>query len=442
MADAAQRLASFLGPKRLGYAWIAGAALWIGWLISVSLGSGNVDLAGQVIGTDYLEFYAAGLTARLGESERLYDVAYQSQLQQAVIGHRLKVYYGFITPPFFAWVFAPLSLLPYAPSFAVWSLLGLLGLWLSLRLLGAAQPRRVLFWSLTWFPVFATISYGQNSLLSLMLLSLTWRLWRRGHSWPAGLVASLLLYKPQLLLGVGLLWLLEAIAPHQAPETRQVPGTSEVPGTWRANFRTVPRRPALTALLGLAAGGGMLFALSVLGMPEASRAYWEFARTVLPNLPAWQEFPLWNLHTVWGFWRLLLPAAARWADVLHWLFAIAGVVGFVVFRRKQRGRPALLYAAAIGLTLWATPHAMIYDWTLLLIPAVTLWQDAPAQRDRWKILFVAIWIASFGSGPLTHAQLRWLPVAVQISAPVLLIALGLAWRWVIRSNQPAAIHTA
>ena len=45
--------------------------------------------------------------------------------------------------------------------------------------------------------------------MSLALLSLTYALWRDGKLWAAGLVCSLLLYKPQLILGVGVLWFLE-----------------------------------------------------------------------------------------------------------------------------------------------------------------------------------------------------------------------------------------
>ena len=70
------RLGSLLNSKRLNYAWIASGALWLGWLASILFGPGKIDLAGQVIGTDYLEFYTAGVTLRLGESARLYDMHY------------------------------------------------------------------------------------------------------------------------------------------------------------------------------------------------------------------------------------------------------------------------------------------------------------------------------------------------------------------------------
>lgn len=382
----------FLNPQREHYAWIAGVMLWASWLISVFLGPGNLDLAGQVIGTDYLEFYAAGSTVRIGESARLYDIAYQSQLQRAIIGPQLRYYYGFITPPFLGWFFVPFSVLPYLWSFALWSVLSLIALRLSLHLLGVSNSRRASLWALTWFPIFATISFGQNSLLSLLLLSLTFTLWRKGKVFAAGLAVSLLLYKPQLLIGVALLWVLE-------------------------------KKRGLPALVGLSLGGCVLAALSFWQMPEASRAYATFARTILPSLPNWQEFPLWHLHTVWGFWRLLLPGSPVWADCLYAISATAGLTGFAYVWRRLEDRPVLRFTAAMCLTLWVTPHAMIYDWTLLLIPAVLLWKESPELKTQWRVLFAILWIASFVSGPLTVLQLRWFSFAIQISVPLLFFVI-------------------
>ena len=374
-------------PRRLAYAWVVGAALWGGWLLSVGLGSGGVDLAGQVIGTDYLQGYTAGVTLRLGEGARLYDFAYQSALQQAIIGPRLQDFHAFITPPFLAWLFVPLSAFPYPLSFALWSLIGLLCLGASLRLLAAPHAARVFAWSLTWFAVFSALTFGQNSLLSLALLSLTYGLWRKGRLWLAGLAASLLLYKPQLLVGVGLLWLWQ----------------------WRRDGR---------ALLGLAAGGAVLLGLSLWQLPAASRAYVGLSRTLLPHLTEWAEFPTWHLHTLRGFWHLLWPRNLALADALWLVGSALGVAGCVHLWRRGREQPALLFAAATVLTLWVAPHGMIYDWTLLLLPAVLLWQHQPRLRPRLKVAFAAIWAVSLISGPLTFWQMQTLPLAVQISVPV------------------------
>ncbi len=55
-----------------------GGALWLAWLLSLLFGPGLLDLAGQPVGTDYLQFYAAGATVRTGQASHLYDTAYQA----------------------------------------------------------------------------------------------------------------------------------------------------------------------------------------------------------------------------------------------------------------------------------------------------------------------------------------------------------------------------
>lgn len=396
-------LAPWLTPRRLHYAWLTAGILWAAWLLSVVLGPGNLDLAGQPVGTDYLQFYAAGRTLARGESAQLYDMAYQSALEQEIIGSGLTSYHAFITPPFLAALFVPLAALPYGWSFVVWSVLGLLCLWFSLRLLDIAAPGRAWLWALTFFSVFAVISFGQNALLSLLLFSATYRLWRDQRPFAAGLVCSLTLYKPQLCLGVAVLWLL----------------------SWRRDWR---------ALAGLGVGGVALVGLCFGLLPEASWAYLEFARTVLPDLPNWQEFPLWHLHTVRGFWRLLLPAWPRVGDVLTLLAAALGLWVFIRWERRFRESWRLMFGAAIALTLWLTPHAMIYDWALWLIPALLLWEVLPQYRDRWRALFAGVWLVTLLSGPLTVAQLRVLPFALQLSVPVLALVLYRLGSWCLRGD--------
>lgn len=377
----------WLTPRRLSYAWLTGGVLWLAWLGSILLGPGNLDLAGQPVGTDFLEFYTAGATLLRGESAHFYDMDYQARLQREIIGPDLRAYYAFITPPFLAALFAPLALLPYGLAFALWSFLGLVALWASIRLLGIRSSRPFL-WALTWFPVFAAVSYGQNSLLSLFLLALTYRLWQGGRPWAAGLALAALMYKPQLTLGVVILWL-------------------------------VSGREGWKALTGWVLGSVALTVLCVLAWPEASRAYLHFARTVLPDLPHWQEFPLWHLHTVRGFWRMLIPEWPLLGDALTLLLAGLGIVGGYRFWRRHRTCVPLAFAAAVVLTLWITPHAMIYDWAVLLIPAILLWEEAPQWRGRWRALYALIWLATFLGGPLTYGQWQLLHRAVQVTVPVL-----------------------
>ena len=386
------RFDRFLTSRRLTYAWSTGVILWLAWLLSILLGPGNMDLAGQVVGTDYLQFYTAGTTLRQGHSSNLYNFDYQSQLEQTIAGPDLISFHAFITPPFLAGLFIPLSLLSYTWSFIVWSLLGLLFLWISLKLLPIKRPLIGFCWSLTWFPVFSAISFGQNSLMSVMLLCLSYWLWRKEKHLLAGLAISLLLYKPQLTLGIALLWLLE----------------------WRTSWKS---------LLGLFLGGLSLAGLCFWVLPEASRAYLDLARTFLTDMIYRDQFPLWHLHSLRGFWILLFPGQKWLAEGLSIVLSLGGIAAFFFFWRANRKEPNLVFAAVICLTIWITPHAMIYDWSILLIPAVLFWQARPELKNLWKPMFALIWIATFLSGPLTFLQLKILPFAIQVSIPILLLVL-------------------
>ena len=392
-----------LNPNRLAYARLASGALWFAWLLSLLLGAGKFDLAGQVVGGDYVNFYAAGSILQKGAEACLYDFEYQKKLEQEIVGKAFDRQPPFITPPFFAWIFVPLSLFPFIWSFTIWSLLGLTCLWLSLHWIDAAHPIRGFGWALTWFPVFASVSFGQNSLLSLGLLSLTYFLWLRERRWLAGLVCSLVLYKPQLALGVGFLWLLE----------------------WRRDWQ---------GLAGMAVGGAMLAGLSFGLLPESSRLYMELSRNVLPGIVKLKDYPLWLAHTPRAFWLLLIPGLPSLGEALALLSTVTGIAVYIFFWRKLRNEPPLLFAGAICLTLWVTPYANIYDWTILLIPAVLFWEKRPACRGLWKVIFALIWVATLLSGPLTLAQLKILPFAVQVSIPMLMIALYNAYQNLVVSG--------
>ncbi len=396
-----------LTRERLRYAWLVGAVLWGGWALVLVLGEDRLDLAGHVVGTDYLQFYAAGTTLNLDRGERLYDVPFQYELQRQLIGPQLRERYAYFYPPFFAVPFALLARLPYLASFALWSVLSLGALLASLWLLREPRPARTFAWALTFFPVFASVSFGQNALLSLALLSGVYRLWSAGRRTGAGALASLLLFKPPLLLGVIALWLLG----------------------WRRDART---------LAGLALGGGLLATASFALLPQESLAYLAFVRGELFQVHAWEHFPLWHLHGPRGFWWLLMPQHRMLADALWIAVALAALVAFARFWRGVHARPPLAFAGAVCLTFATTPHAMIYDWSLLLLPALLLWRHAPELREDWRGLFAAVWVATFVGAQLTVAQLALLPAALQITVPVLLAVCWAGGRRLLGAPGPSA----
>ncbi len=400
-----QSIHRFLTPKRQKYSLIAGTALWLTWLTSISFGEGIFDLADQIVGTDYIQFYSAGFTLRQGVEDRLYDFDYQKQLQESIAGTQINEVHAFITPPFLAWLYLPFSIFPYLLSFLLWSAFSLAVLWLSFIWLGLEKPARKYLWALSWFPVFASISFGQNSLLSLAILCLTYFFWNSNKKLAAGVAISLLLYKPQLMLGVSLLWLLE----------------------WRRDWK---------ALLGLGLCCGVIAALSYWLLPKASQDYLIISRTILPNLLSTEGFPLWHAHTLRAFIVLLFPGQVNLSYLFWILLSTIAVFAFIRFWRVFRENRTLLYAGAIGLTILITPHAMIYDWVLLLIPAVLIWENKPKLHKELVTIFALIWIVAIISGSLTYFQYVWISHAIQISVPVFLFTLTFLYFLLMKESHP------
>jgi hypothetical protein len=79
-------------------------------------------------------------------------------------------------------------------------------------------------------------------------------------------------------------------------------------------------------------------------------------------------------------------------------------------------------ALSVVLSLWISPRVVVYDWTLLLIPAVILATRRKDMKDTWLMLGGLVALAAAVSTQFTETQLdsrRW---AVQVAVPVLALA--------------------
>ena len=380
----------YTGQRRF-YPALFGVVFWIAWLLSAALGPGNYDMAGNIVATDYMMGYSSGQALSEGLEEELFDYDAQAARQAPIIGEDGEASFSF-NLPILQWIYVPFAQLPYMLSVVAWSVFGLGLLAGALRLFGALG---VLPLALTFIPVYSNFTFGQNAFISLAILAGVFVLWRNDRHLLAGITLGLLIYKPQLVTGVGLLWLLNA----------------------RRDWR---------ALVGFGIGAGGLLGLMFGLMPEATSDYLDFVRNDVNSLAEEEGFPTYHMHNPRGFFELLIPPIA---DPLWLIVALAGVGGFIYLWRNhgatadQKIDHAFWFAAAVLLTLWATPHALVYDWTLLLIPAILLWQARPDWHDQLASLYIWGWITYAISLPITLAQQAVLPIAVQLSVVFLALAL-------------------
>ena len=407
-----ERTAAWL-HRRWPFAVIAGVLVWVTWLGGIGLGgsklekgegdrfshlvfgepNGERDMIGQLVSIDHLAFYSPARMIREGREADIYDhykiYAYQKSVFHPRSWESLEAYRN---PPFYALLYLPTTGLTYAASAWIWSGVSLAALALGIYFLRPERYWRTLSWSLTFMPVFATLSYGQNSLLSFAILCGTYRLLAMKRPFLAGLVAGLLWFKPPLLIGL-VLW-----------------GLFDLRRLW-------------PAALGVVVSGFILTAVSYLAVPDAWHA---FIKTLGENAK-FDNFEWWKMHNPRSFWRLLLPRLPE-AHTPLWLpFVALGAFGFWRVWSRNRTNVPTAFGASVALMLWASPHTMIYEWAVALIPAILWWNHAPKHRTSWQVLFALAWVVLFvGTDAgrvqiwLQEKQFGWHPaIILQFSVPIL-----------------------
>lgn len=394
--------------ERLWFGWVIGAVAWVVWLGSLAVGGWYKDAEGTLLGADHLAFFHAARLVREGRQGDLYDYTRLSEegYQKGIIGWNWPAYEAYRNPPFYALLYLPTTGLSYYASFLIWTAVGFALLALAIVLLRPARPARAFLWAVAFYPVFATVSFGQNTLISLAVFAAVYRLLESDRRFAAGLVAGLLWFKPQLLLGLFVWWAFE------------------------------PRR-YLRTWLGVAATGIVLAAVSWGALPEASRAFVESLRT---NVTFGGE-KMWNKHTPKAFFEMLapgLPSGVYWGLAAA-VSALCVAVAWTVARRT--GAPvAVMFPVAVFLSLFASPHALIYEWALLVAAGVVLWERFPQRRDVWLCLFAMTWAALAASTPLSLVQEKVLklPAVVQVSVPIMAFVGWRSARELARSGDAQA----
>lgn len=363
--------------------------LWTLWISGLIGTRAHEDPNGNPPGIDYAIFHTAGRILQDGDESDLYEASEFRAALAVTIGeddeHPTSL---FVNPPVFAALFMPVADLPYRIGLAMWSGIGIgalvTGIWLlGMRKLGFAVAAALLF-----YPVFVGFRLGQNSFISFMLFAASFYMLRKGNQVWAGVALGMLVFKPQLALGVALWWTLD----------------------WR-RYRRAWNTAAATALSVLAVGWLM--------WPDATNAYF----TGLSELVGVREPEfLRSTFSPQAFFVLLLPGQEALATGLAVAAAGVGIIWFWSYWKGHRDDLEGLFALAVIVSLWISPRVVVYDWTLLLIPAIILAAHRKDLEDTWLMLAGLFAIVAAFSIPLATSQLDSLGWAVQIAVPTL--ALG------------------
>jgi hypothetical protein len=210
---------TFVNKKRLlAYPYLILIALWGITLINAIFSKNWYGLFGSFIGYDFLAFYS-GAKLYWTNTRDLYNEGALANLQHQLVGIPQSGLNLFPSPPNTAFVYGLFSSLPYTISFIFWTLISVICLvvtaWLIFHYLlprkliekGVSFPY-IIALIFSFYPVIVGLQNGQNHAHTLLILTLITIFTMKQRPYLAGVCAAFLLYKPQILFGWLILWIL------------------------------------------------------------------------------------------------------------------------------------------------------------------------------------------------------------------------------------------
>jgi len=265
----------------------------------------------------------------------------------------------FVSPPPYAWVVLPFTVLGPAGAVYAWLAISLASLGAAWRLAAPGRwPVRILWLlaALAWYPVLYGLSLAQPALFVVLIVAAAWRLAENNKPYLAGIVLGLSAIKPQLALLL--------------PLTLLFAGRWQVAVSWAATA-------AILALASLAVIGsqGLSDYLSLLN--EAQRVtnnrYFTLAYVLGPETLSY---------------------------VAQGVVVVAASAAAYINRHASHARIFALglVATTLGATYW---H--LQDFTILVLAAWLFWRTDPPAWQRWWLLVIVL--AAEFAWPLTPLPL-------------------------------------
>lgn len=351
---------------------------------------------GAVLLPDFMAHWTGGKLLLQGQTAELYDPLVQKHLQDSAVAH--GAFSWFVSPPFAAVLYAPFAALPYTAAAVLWTVLSVACLVAAVRLLPLWAP--VLFarsGNVVWLVVFASepvlelFGSGQESAVTLLLWVFGIRSVVRGREVTGGIVLALGLFKPQQLLLVPVVLLIQR------------------------------RWQALSAWLVTAVG---LAAASVAVVGVDGTASW----LKLPFSPLYVELAqvqmAWKMQSAGALITGLFPASIGWVAAKLGLLVSAALIGLFIWqawRRRERANEVASWMLALLVTVLSSAHIGVYDLVLLIPPLLYVLARTPSPRLRIAAVcvFLLPWtnllrhgIAESLHWPFTVVQAAWVVIPV------------------------------
>lgn len=290
---------------------------------------------------DFGQLYSAGRMLWEGHGARLYDLSFQQNMQEHLLGRPGVL--PFISPPFEALFFVPLAILKYWQAYLLWGIFNI-ALWLGFvwttRQMSRLPLYRHLIACFGFFPLWLALDLGQVTFVLLALVTLSFIAMRRGMDLQAGALLGLGLFRFQLLLPLLLLGLIQK--------------------RWRF-------------LAGVSVSAAMYMALSigVFGL----NGVWSYSNLLLSVTGTLSDPTSWDMPTLRCFFTVMSSGNPLWTDALSIISAIA-LLGWLIVRQFHMSADEF-FPLALMLSVLVAPYAHSYDLSFVLLAQLILARKEP-----------------------------------------------------------------
>ena len=372
---------SWLTWERVRLAAIMSAVGYILSFLAVQFLPNGYSSPNGTLMMDYLSFWIAGREAALGVPELVYVPSEFAQLQNTY--SESDIVFAFFYPPLFQMLLMPFGLLAYQLSFFLFAAATTACLAVALkRVLGDWR------YALCLLAVPACANnflHGQNGAFSAALLAVFLLGLERSRSFSSGLALGLMTFKPQF----GLL----------------------IPFALLAGGHV--RVFAVAAVTAIAAAG---VSYLVLGADTWAAFLAQVSVATRALAEGWVEWT--KMISLYGGLRVL-GVAHETAFAIQ--IGVAGLgLAHVVYVWRKTDAMAARSSVLLGATLLATPFALSYDATVLLVPIAFLVRDGlkAGFLPFEKSLLALIVVLSASTSPIA--------IALGLPAAPLLV-VGIIW---------------
>jgi alpha-1,2-mannosyltransferase len=399
---------SWLNARRIrAQCLILALCLWGVVVVDFST-SGLFDRAGNIKFQDSLPLYISARLISQHRTRQLFDEAVIASEMHRIVQQPTNVRLASVYGPQVGLLFLPLMRFSFSVAGWIWAAINVVWYVSCIYVLWKDCPNLRGYASLVAIaaaafpPLFHSFVRGQVSALVVACFTAAFLAFRSGRKWLAGAALGFLIFKPQFLVAIPLIFLLSGA--WQTLAGLSVSAFAQLAFAW-IYFGSAVMRTYLDKLWHVS---------SWIGAAELAAA------------------PV-QMHSLRSFWTLLLPWPMP-AFVLYVLSSLA-IVTIAVWSWRSSGSLTLRFSALILAAVLVNPHLFVYD-LLALAPVILLLADWALDRGNqsYAALVRLLLYLSFTLpllGPLTF----W--THLQLSVPVFIALQWTVWSVLNQARRPA-----